>query len=199
MIWNLIFINILICSWSYSNTSEENIYFDVVHNTKVIGSLKATKIIKNSQTIYKSSTTIKTRIIKDICVNYKYNVIFKDAFLETSNVHITINDKSHTKTLTEWKDAKYQIIKNEKKRKTFKDSISYSTVQLYFNEPINIKSCYSEQDGSFNTIVAMGNYTYKKVNSKGKENMYFYKKGILKKAIIDGGAIKFKIIARNTN
>jgi hypothetical protein len=197
MTYHLALISILIISWSTLKPSEENIYFDVVHNTKVIGSLKATRTIKDSKIYYQSSTTIKTRIIKEIRVNYKYDVIFDAALLEKSEVHITVNEKPHAETLTEWKGTNYQIIKNDKKGKTIKDSISYSTILLYFKEPVNIDTCYSEQDGSFNTIIALGNHSYKKVNSKGKENVYYYEMGVLKKATIDGGIITFEIIARS--
>tara|TARA_R110002124_G_scaffold227889_2_gene393268 strand:- start:19141 stop:19278 length:138 start_codon:yes stop_codon:yes gene_type:complete len=41
----------------------------------------------------------------------------------------------------------------------------------------------------------MGNHAYKKVNSKGNENVYYYQKGALKRALIDGGLVKFEIIA----
>lgn len=197
MFYHLVLISLLITSWNSINSSEAIIYFDVVHNTKVIGNLKATRTIKDSKTYYHSSTTIKTRIIKKIRVNYKYVVIFDAGLLEKSAVHITVNEKPHAETFTRWEETNYQIMKNDKEEKTIKDSISYATVQLYFKEPLDISTCYSEQDGSFNTIIAIGNHSYKKINSKGKENIYYYETGILKKIIVDGGIIKFEIIAKS--
>lgn len=196
IIRSLVLISFLIFLGSAKSTSEDNLHFNIVHNNKVIGSLKATKTIKDSKTYYQSSTTIETQIIKEIRVNYKYDVAFEDNMLETSNVDITINEKPHAKTYTKWKRTAYQVITNEKDKKDIKDSIFYATVQLYFKEPKNVSTCYSEQDGSFNSIVALGHHGYKKINSKGRENSYYYKKGVLKKATIDGGLIKFEIIAR---
>ena len=197
MIWNLILINFLICQWSYSDTSDQHMYFDVIlHNNKVIGSLKATRTTKDSITYYHSSTIIKTRLIKDIRVNYKYDVTFNNTLLEKADVHITVNEKPHAETYTQRTSTYYQIVKNDDKKKTLKDSISYATIQLYFKEPVNVDNCYSEQDGSFNTIAALGNHSYQKINSKGKVNTYYYKNGALKKATIDGGLIKFEIIAK---
>jgi len=189
-------ISLLFFQGSLLDSSNTALNFDIILHNKVVGSLESTQIKKDSITYYKSSTNIKTRLIKDILVNYKYDVEFNDKFLKKADVHIMVNKKPHAKTLTQWTDAHYQISKNEDNEKTLKNPITFSTIQLYFNEPINISSCYSEQDGSFNTIVSMGNNTYKKVNSKGKENMYYYKNGILKKATIDGGLISFEMIAR---
>ncbi|WP_055436893.1 DUF6134 family protein [Lacinutrix algicola] len=196
MIKNLVIILFLVSLGGDSKTSVETLYFDIIHKDKVIGSLKATKTIKDSTTFYKSSTTIETRIIKEIRVNYKYDVTFKNNLLETSNVDITVNEKPHAKTDTKKKGTDYKIVKNENEVEIVKDAISFATVQLYFKEPKNVDSCYSEQDGSFNTIKALGNHSYKKTNSKGRENIYYYKKGALKNATIDGGLITFEIVTR---
>ena len=197
MIKNLVLIVCFIALGSDLYTSEEKILFDVIRNEKVIGSLKATKIIKDSKTYYKSSTSINAKIIKEIRVNYKYDVIFDSESLEQSNVNITVNEKSHAKTITEWDDTNYQVIKNGKNEATITNVISYATVQLYFEEPKNITTCYSEQNGDFNTIIAMGNHIYKKVNASNNENLYYYKNGLLTKATIDGGLIQFEIIQKS--
>jgi len=199
MMYCMLILGVLMTSLSSLNPSEENVYFDVVHNAKVIGSLEATKTIKGAKTYYQSSTTIETRIIKDICVNYMYDVVFDATLLEKADVYISVNEKPHAETSTQWTDPNYQIIKNDEREKTVTDSISFATIQLFFKEPIDIKTCYSEQNGSFNTILAMGNHTYKKVNSKGNENIYYYEAGDLKKAIIDSGVISFEIIAKNAH
>ena len=198
MIRNLIFILVFISLGSVSKPTDESLYFNVVHKGKVIGSLNATKTLKDSITYYHSSTTIETRIIKEIRLNYKYDVAFKKNMLESSKVDITLNEKPHAKTRTLWKDSDYHVIKNDEDKETLTDSINYSTVQLYFKEPKNIDKCYSEQNGSFNTIIALGNHAYKKINSKGRENIYYYKKGLLRKAKIDGGLITFEIVASKT-
>ena len=173
------------------------LYFNIVLKDKIVGSLMATQNSRGLKTYYHSSTIINTRIIKDISVNHKYEVTFVNKILERADADITVNNKPHTKTVTQWKNNKYQIIKNDKNLSVLKDSIEYATIMLYFKEPINVDRCYSEQDGSFNTIISLGNHTYKKINSKGKENVYYYKDGTLKKAIIDGGLINFEIMAKN--
>ncbi|WP_103867497.1 DUF6134 family protein [Aquimarina sp. I32.4] len=196
MIWNLIIIYFLLSPWDISNSSDTTLQFDIILHNKVIGNLKSSQTTKDDTIYYRSETHINTRVIKDIQVNYTFDVAFKNSLLKRANVNITINDKPHAQTNTKWEHTAYKIVKNDDREKILKDSISYTTIQLFFQEPININSCYSEQDGSFNTIVPMGNHSYKKINSKGKENMYYYKHGFLKKATIDGGLISFEMIAR---
>ena len=197
MFWSLIVLNIGVGDMAVPNSADSSLYFDIVVKDKIVGSLKAIQNSNGSKTYYHSSTTIKTRIIKAITVNYKYEVTFENEILKKANVNIILNKKPHANTLTQWEDTQYQIAKNGKNEVVLKDSIYYATILLYFEEPINIDRCYSEQDGSFNTIVSLGNHSYKKINSKGKENIYYYKVGVLENANIDGGLVKFEMVARN--
>ena len=196
MLKNLMIVCFLIFQGSFSDAPNTSLSFAIILHDKVVGSLESTQITKDGITYYQSSTNIKTRLIKDVLVNYKYAVEFDNDLLKKANVAITVNKKPHAKTNTKWIDNHYLVIKNEKKETTLNNKISYTTILLYFKEPVNINSCYSEQDGSFNTIVSLGNHSYKKINSKGKENTYYYKNGILKKATINGGLISFEMIAR---
>ena len=50
------------------NATNTSLYFNIVVKDKIVGSLKAAQNSKGSKTNYHSSTTIKTRIIKDISV-----------------------------------------------------------------------------------------------------------------------------------
>jgi len=175
---------------------KNTLFFDIVHKNNVIGSLKASKTIKDSKIHYQSVTTINTRIIKEIDVNYLYNVIYENNKLKRANVLIDVNDKPYADILTNWEIDYYQISKNDKNELVVQEDIQYATILLYFVEPVDIERCYSEQDGSFNTIIPLGNHSYKKINAKNKENIYHYKDGFLEKAEINGGLIKFDIVAQ---
>ena len=178
-----------------SDTSITTLNYNITFRDKVVGTLKSTKFKKHGTTYYQSINNTKLRLIKEFLVNYKYDVEFNNGFLNKADVFITVNNSPHSKTSTQWMNSHYKIVKNDATEKTLEDPIYYSTIQLYFNEPINISKCYSEQDGSFNTIVPLENHTYKKINSQGKENIYYYQDGVLTKATIDGGLIHFDIIA----
>ena len=195
MIRNLIAAIILFISFNSSaQNTQESIIFNIIHKNKVIGSLKAEKIVKDSCTNYKSITHINTRIIKKIQVIHEYEVTFKNQQLTKAKVNISVNNKQQAKTVTAWKQNTYQVFKNEKYQKSISQSITYATIQLYFEEPKNVSNCYSEQNGDNNSIIDMGNHVYKKINTKNNENQYYYENGQLTKATIDGGLINFEIV-----
>ncbi|MDO6603693.1 DUF6134 family protein [Arenibacter palladensis] len=192
-----ILIGLLVFIATKSTAPNTSKYFDIVLKDKIVGVLKVSQNTKDSITYYQSSTVIKTRLIKDIELDYNYDVSFNDMLLKKTNVQITVNNKPHSETITLWKDGYYQITENSNEENTIIEPIAYTTILLYFQEPVDIDRCYSEQDGSINHIVPLGNHTYKKINSQGKENTYYYNNGILKKAVIDGGIVNFEMVARD--
>ena len=196
IVCSLLFFNSDYNQFNTINASKNTLTFDIINQNEVIGNLKATKTSTDTKTHYQSVTTISTKILKEIKVNYKYDVTYERNKLKKANVYIDVNDKPYADILTNWEAKHYQITKNDKKEKVVEDEINYATILLYFNEPIDIERCYSEQDGSFNTIVPLGNHTYKKINAKNHENLYYYKNGFLQKAEINGGLVKFEIIAQ---
>ncbi|MFD2542256.1 DUF6134 family protein [Lacinutrix gracilariae] len=195
MIWYFILFQFFFGQETPINTPDTLLYFDIVLKDKVIGQLQAAKTHQDAKVLYQSTTNITTRIIKEVNVNYQYHVTFNDNSLKKADVYITVNNKPHAETTTQWLGNHY-VIKQNDSEKSLKQSINYSTILMYFTEPKNIKHCFSEEDGSLNTIVPLGNHTYKKINAKGKENIYYYKNGKLNKAEIDGGLIRFQIISK---
>ncbi len=196
MVWYLLILNFIYSQVNLESIPNKILLYDIIYKDKNIGNLKASYTIKGSKTIYHTSSTIEIKIIKQIDVNYTYEVSIENNHLKKAAVDILVNGKQHAKTNTHWHHSKYLITKNEKTQDPITKKINYSTILLYFKEPTNIKSCYSEQDGSFNSIVSLGNHSYKKINSKGKENSYNYKNGILESAIVDGGIIEFQMKLR---
>ncbi|MBU2945287.1 DUF6134 family protein [Zobellia uliginosa] len=191
LVWLILFIGLT----GDSISSVTTLHYDIVMKDKVIGSLDTHKRTKGDLTTYESFTSIKTKLLTKIEVDYKYDVAFNKSLLRKAKVSIVVNNKQHAETSTLWKDQQYQIIKNNKES-SIQDPIQYTTILMYFKEPKQIKHCYSEQDGTMNTIIPLGNNSYKKINANGKENIYFYKNGTLQKASIDGGLVDFELILR---
>lgn len=183
----------------HTDNTKTELYFDVFlkNKNKVVGSLTTSQTTVGSKTLYHSSTNIQTRLIVDVQVDYNYSVTFIKDQLEEANVEITINDKPHSKTHTLRDKDTYQVTKDNGDQIVLKDAIDYSTILLYFEEPTQIDQCYSEQDGSMNHIIDLGDHVYKKINAKNKENLYYYENGVLKKAIIDGGIIQLELLAHH--
>ncbi|WP_375559027.1 DUF6134 family protein [Bernardetia sp. OM2101] len=196
MTWYLFLFSFIICQFNFSNPPEKKLSFDIIWREKPVGTLYATQKNIDSKTFYQSSTNIQLKFIKTFDINYEYDVVFDNQILQTADVDINYNGNNHAQANTKRKNNEYQVTKDGELENTFKETVQYSTICMYFEEPVNIKRCYSEQEGDFNTITHLGNHKYKKVNSRGKESFFFYKNGSLEKAVIDGGIVSFEMILK---
>lgn len=196
MLWYILLLNLFVNNKIHNSQTNTILWYDIIYKEEIIGNLKAIKTIDNSNINYTSSSTINFKLLKEVAINYNFNVNFEADILKNSDVKILVNAKEHANTITQKTATKYKIVKDNKTIKSLAQSINYSTILLYFQEPKTITSCYSEQDGSFNSIIKLEEHCYKKINSKGKENTYCYENGVLTKAQIDGGIIKFKMLLR---
>jgi len=196
MTWYLVLFSFIICQFNFSEPSEKKLSYDMIWRGKSVGTLYATQKKVDSKTYYQSSTNIQIKFIKTFDINYEYDVRFDNNILQTANVDINYNGNQHAQTNTKLKNNEYEVIKDGELETTFKEKIQYSTISMYFEEPVTITRCYSEQEGDFNIITSLGNHKYKKVNSRGKESFFFYKNGSLEKAVIDGGIVSFEMILK---
>ena len=86
---------------SFNLTAQkETLYFNIIHNDKVIGTLKAIKETKDERTIYTDETIITTHIFTKIEVKYNYEAVYYNNGLTESNVVIMLNGHQKTKTTT---------------------------------------------------------------------------------------------------
>jgi hypothetical protein len=196
MTWYLFLFSFIICQFNLPAPSEKKLSFDMIWRGKSVGTLYATQKNIDSKIHYQSSTNIQIKFIKTFDINYEYDVLFDNQILQTAHVDINYNGNNHAQADTKRKNSEYQVTKDGKLKATFKEIVQYSTISMYFEEPVNIKRCYSEQEGDFNTITHLGNNKYKKVNTSGRESFFFYKNGKLEKAIIDGGIVSFEMVLR---
>lgn len=183
--------------WGFNlHAQVEKQVFRIVHNNKNIGVLYAKKNLLDDKIIYSNRTEINTRILTKIQVDYNYKVIYKNDSLFNANVLILLNEKEKTNTYTDTDENVYIFHENDKEKNRIKETITYSTVNLIFEEPENITKVYAEEYGTFHYLKKICSHLYEKTNHKGKTSSYKYKSGKLLEAEIDTGFISFKIIAQ---
>ncbi len=170
------------------------LYFNILHNDKVIGTLKAIKDTNDERTIYTDQTIITTHIFTKIEVEYKYEAIYFNNDLIESNVNIFLNGHQKTKTTTEKNNDIYTFYKNDAKENEIDETIQYSTIMLLFNEPKNIAKVYAEEHGVFHNLKKIGDQEYLKTSPEGKKNNYKYKNNSLLRAEIHAGIVNFTMV-----
>ena len=187
-----LFIVILVCiSITLNAQQQENLTFEIIHNNKPIGELKAVKEIKDGKTTYTDNTSIVAHIFTKIEVNYKYKCVFSNNKLLQADVVIKLNGHVRTKTSTTKTNSSYNFIKDDDKAVKVNEPINYSTVQLLFEEPAGISKVYGEEQGNFHKLKKTGEHTYLKTTLEGHKNTYYYKDGNLQKAEVHAGVISF--------
>jgi len=178
-----------------SKPEETVLYFDIVAFNRVVGKLTTIKSVEGSGIFYKSTTAVNIRIIKNINVVFDFEVSFSKDEMQCADIKASVNDDVYADTHTERVENNYRVYKNGERQDDVMGPIYFSAIRLYFEEPVDKKRCYAEQQGSFNTIEPMGNHSYKMTNVKGMENLYYYESGQLKRGVIDAGLIDFEIVA----
>lgn len=169
------------------------LYFNILHNDNVIGTLEAKKEINGEKIIFTDQTIISTHILTKIEVEYNYEAIYYNNDLTESNVIIFLNGHQKTKTTTEKDNYLYTFYKNNTKENEIDETIQYSTIMLLFDEPKNIAKVYAEEHGVFHNLKKIGDHEYLKTSPDGKKNTYKYKNNSLMRAEIHAGIVNFSL------
>ncbi len=178
------------------NAQDESLYFDVIHNKEILGSLEATKTVDNGKIIYKSHTQVVYHLLTTINIDYNYEVIYSNNHLEKATVLIKVKDHVKTNVQTVQEGNVYHYYSDQEIIKTIQETIPHSIEQLLFEEPIGISKIYAEEHGEFHTLELIDKHTYLKTAPNGNKNTYQYVDGKLYKSEIDAGIIKFSIIKK---
>ncbi|UKN02339.1 hypothetical protein K6119_02240 [Paracrocinitomix mangrovi] len=177
----LVFLTFVVIQSGYAKTSE---YTILSKENEYLGTLKVNSSKQDGiEEIYvESEITIKK--IFTVMVSYTLQSKFKGKKLLSNEITTYMNKKVHEKMSTFKKESKYIFTKNTK-QKDVKD-FNFCESMMYFNEPIGVSTLYSEFDGVFKpTSYIAKDSCYALTNPINKNvSKYYYKDGILRKAIV---------------
>lgn len=174
----------------------ESVTFDILYHDRVIGELTSSHERTGDQEIYRNTTTIRTRVITQIEVQYQSRTVYQGGILQEATVTSLFNGDVYDNVKTQKVGNDYQFFKDGKLKRTLKGPITYSAQQMYFKEPAGITSAYSEEAGTFHTIKADEKAKYSKINSRGRTNFFYYENQFLKKIELDGGLFEVVMIRK---
>lgn len=160
---------------SYSIFSEKD---------ELLGELKVSSVESDSITRIKVMSALKVTMIFSITVKYTLTTIYKYNELYSSSAVTFRNDKLHSVANTTKVGSQY-LFKKDDEEHNYTKKIPFSESLLYFNEPKNIVTIYSEFDGVEKAVTSNGNGHYSLKNPiNGNISEYFYEGGLLEKAIV---------------
>lgn len=181
------FLCLLILSIISSNLLAQEYAYAIRMGGKDIGEITASRTETQSTETYKVLSNVDFKVLWK-----KYNrktdnfVIYEDSAIKTSYSSISMNNKLEDSTAINWINNSYKCYRYSDKKKEACDSlVSYSSVKLYFEEPIGMKEIYSERFLAYCPIELIGAHKYKLYLPNGKENCYTYESGELIEVFVD--------------
>ena len=143
-----------------------------------IGFLTAKRLKKgDSETIRITSDTKFSILLLKQKMRTNSVSIFKRDSLKVNKSESALNDNADVVT-TSHKGNEY-LLSKDGKSSSLRDKISFTVSKLYFYEPKNVSSIYSERHLSFCTITPVKENMYRLVLPNGNVNYYTYKAGKL--------------------
>lgn len=165
--------------------------YDVILFGKKIGSTTVERIDKGNGIVnYKLTSSSEVEILFSKKTSYmNSDVFFKDGKLYSSYVK-NIKDGVTEITNVLWEATKY-IIKKGSEVLHLDKQLDYSSINLYFSEPVGRTSIFSERLGVFTTFKKTAEGVYECKLDNGVNNIYRYRNGELYELEISKGASVF--------
>ncbi len=161
----------------------QNLQYAISKGGATVGVLKYSRNVVNNTILYKAETNVKVRFISLIAVNSKEESNFKDGVMQYSSVYREVNGHIKTNCHTGLNYGSYII--EDKKENEVKALNTYpitgSFLSLYYNEPANNTTIYSDSYKTLITIIKLEEHKYKVTLPDGSDNYYYYNKGICTK------------------
>lgn len=152
--------------------------FSIKWGKDSIGELTALRIKKgHSETIKISSDSKFTVLLMDQEMTTDCISVFRHDSLNTNTSESVRNDDKE-KVSTSFLNGSYFCLKEDKCFK-LKERVKFTVSKLYFYEPKNILSIYSERHLTFCKISRVSEGRYKLELPNGNENFYSYQNGQL--------------------
>jgi hypothetical protein len=151
---------------------------------ELLGQLKVSSIHADTTTKIAVVSQFKIKMLITVDVKYTLQSFYRNGELVSNSIKMYRNDELHSFAKTTKVGSQYKFIKDENES-IYDKRISFSESLLYFNEPNQISTIYSEFDGIEKTIIESSTGHYKIKNPlNGNVSEYFYEKGILSTAIV---------------
>ena len=161
------------------NVFAQNFKYEVILLNKKIGDLNVSKTNSNGTERYllNSESMAKVLFMKQSS-KINFDVLFNSGSLVKS-LYIIEKDDEHIRTQVHKEDNLYKVNSNNT-MSSLKENIRFSSVMLYFKEPVGVSKVFIERIGGFVTITKSAANQYEYQQPDGTKCIYRYQSGVLK-------------------
>lgn len=174
----------------------ENISFNVVKKSTVIGYINIEKRSLNQTTTFTITSEVNAKVVFNFNAIGKEKSVYNKDTLIYSSVYRMLNNKVKLNQSLLFENGAY-ILENMGKREIVNfNVIRRNLVTLYFHEPIGINKIYSDKYKEMLNITVLGNSKYKVVFPNKSVSIYEYKNGKCINVDVEGSFYKVQITSK---
>lgn len=186
-----IFLWVLFAS-PYPSDPSEQVGFDIIFKGKKVGKVEATKTPKSGGMHYNIQSQVKISIIKTFQIDFSLKNQYWNSGLEEARIKNTVNNNIRDYSTLDWQGDHYHVTKQNESFKLNKKQARFSTACLYFEEPQERSTVFSENYLDYIPIEKIEQNQYKLKLPSGNSNLYYYnEQKELEKAIIRDAILQF--------
>lgn len=161
-----------------STLSAQNLQYEVILMNKKIGDMSVTKTNSEhgDRYILNSESMAKVLFIKQSS-KVNFDVLYNSGGLVKS-LYISEKKDDNITTKVHKEDLLYKVNSNNT-LSNFKENIAFSSILLYFKEPVGVSRIFIERLGAFLPLKKTGTGQYEYLQPDGTTSIYRYKAGVL--------------------
>lgn len=162
-------------------SQDQTLRYDVVYKEDKIGNMQVNENRSDGIVNLKMVSNVRMHMIFAIKMYTEEASSFKDGKLIYSSVYRRVNGKEKANKQTRAVGDNYQTLSEGNVDMVNNKAIGFNIHSLYFREPLNLKTVYSDNFLQLLPIKKIDDHCYKVELPDGNYNYYFYKNGICNK------------------
>ncbi len=162
----------------YAQHNQESHVYEIYRGNDKIGQVVAVEISEGSRKVIRIETHIDVRVLFTVKVDVVVRNVFEAEVLTEASVRRVINGSVKINNTITRTDKKYQMVNMNHDTSYYAGSIGKCVSQLYFDEPVNLSSVFSEAFLKQVPLQKSGTSTYQLNLPDGNINHYTYVNGV---------------------
>ncbi len=155
----------------------QNVRYNVVKGSKTIGYMDVNKTQRGNTVQFDIKNEVEFTILFSFTSLYWLSETFHNGILQRGDSYNKFNGSQQKTTSIKRDGIKYYVSEDGVQSYITDKDITYTVSNLYFTEPVNITSVFSQWFGKFLTMEKVGDHLYELTSPDGV-NTYRYKDGI---------------------
>ncbi|MEO6167995.1 MAG: DUF6134 family protein, partial [Chitinophagales bacterium] len=157
---------------------EKSVVYEIFRGTDKIGTIVGIQITDGSKKLFRIQTHLDVRVIFSVKADIVVRNTFMDDVLTEAYAKRLVNNSVKTNNAILKQGSRYQMIDKDQDTTFYNGAIGPCVSQLYFGEPVNLTSVFSEAFLQQVPIRKSSDGIYELILPDGHMNHYTYVNGV---------------------